>query len=75
MNIETDISKRWANCIPHHPKSVDLFKKLAAIDFAHGGDFFSWQSGGDGDNGEHLMYEMDIIFETEDFLLKGTNND
>lgn len=64
--VELDINKRWEEGIDHHPKSVALFKKLADIDFRLGGDFFGWKSGGDGDNGEHLMYEMDIIFETED---------
>jgi len=64
--VETDITKRWEQGIPHHPKSVALFKKLAEIDFKFGGDYFCWKSGGDGDNGEHLMYEMDIMFNTED---------
>lgn len=63
--IETDIGKRWEQGIPHHPKSIELFKKLSDIDFKYGGDFFRWKSGGDGDNGEHLMYEMDIMFEIE----------
>lgn len=63
---ELDITTRWMQGISHHPKSVELFKKLSDIDFNHGGDFFCWKSGGDGDNGEHLMYEMDIMFELED---------
>jgi hypothetical protein len=61
--VETNITKRWEQGTPHHPKSVELFKALEKIDFEHGGDFFCWKSGGDGDNGEHLMYEMDIYFE------------
>ena len=64
--IETDINKRWKQGVPHHPKSIDLFKKLATIDIEYGGDFFEWMSGGDGDNGEMLMYEMDIHFEQEE---------
>ncbi len=64
--IETNITKRWEQGMPHHRKSVDLFKKLAVIDFNHGGDYFRWKSGGDGDNGEHLMYELDIIFEAKE---------
>jgi hypothetical protein len=54
--VETDITKRWEQGIPHHPKSVALFKKLAEIDFKFGGDYFCWKSGG----------EMDIMFNTED---------
>ena len=61
--VETDINKRWENNIPHHPKSEELFKAIAKIDYELGGDFFCWKSGGDGDNGEHLMYELDIYFE------------
>lgn len=41
-------------------------KDIAKVDFAHGGDFFRWKTGGDGDNGEHLMYIMDIVFECQD---------
>ena len=64
--IELDITKRWESGEPHHHKSVELFKALAKIDYELGGDYFGWKSGGDGDNGEHLMYELDIYFETLD---------
>jgi len=66
--VELDINKRWENGTPHHPKSEELFKALARIDFELGGDFFGWKSGGDGDNGEHFMYELDIYFEQLDEL-------
>lgn len=61
--VERDINKRREQGVEHHAESVKLFKALAKIDFNHGGDFFCWKSGGDGDNGEHLMYELDIYFE------------
>ena len=64
--IERNINTRWESGAEHHPKSVELFKSLSAIDFKHGGDYFCWKSGGDGDNGEMLMYEMDIHFECID---------
>ena len=63
MTVEYDINKRWEEGIDHHPSSVALYKAIAKIDFDSGGDYFQWSSGGDGDNGEHLMYEMDIYFE------------
>lgn len=66
MKVELDINTRWEKGIAHHPKSVELFDALAKIDFKLGGDYFGWKSGGDGDNGEHLMYEMDIYFECKD---------
>ena len=64
--IERDINKRWEQGIDHHPKSIELFHAIKEIDFELGDDFFCWKSGGDGDNGEHLMYELDIYFECKD---------
>jgi len=64
--VETDITKRWEDGTPHHPKSVDLYGSIAQLDFVYGGDHFCFKSGGDGDNGEHLMYLFDIYFETRD---------
>ena len=64
--METNITKRWDAGTPHHPKSVALFKSLAEIDWTFGGDYFCWKSGGDGDNGEHFMYELDIYFESQE---------
>lgn len=61
--VERDINKRWENGTGHHPKSEALFKALAKIDHETCGDYFCWKSGGDGDNGEALMYQMDIYFE------------
>lgn len=64
--IETDIDKRWEQGTPHHPKSEELFKAISEIDFKFCNDYFCWKSGGDGDNGEMLMYALDIHFETLD---------
>lgn len=64
--IKKDIHRRWLHGMPHHPKSVAMFRSLQSIDFNHGDDFFCWKSGGDGDNGEHLMFEMDVYFELQD---------
>ena len=64
--IETDINKRWEEGTPHHPKSIHLFDAISTIDYEDCGDSFGWKSGGDGDNGEALMYQMDIYFETEE---------
>ena len=57
---------RWSDGTDHHPQSVALMRYLAEIDFKHYGDSFCWKMGGDGDNGETLMYEMDSYFEQED---------
>ena len=57
---------RWAQGIPHDPRSEKLFKEIAKIDFEHFSDSFCWKYGGDGDNGETLMYILDVYFEQED---------
>jgi hypothetical protein len=64
--VEADITKRWEKGLPHHLKSIELYKLLEHLDWTYGNDYFCWKSGGDGDNGEHLMYELDIHFESLD---------
>lgn len=64
--VERDINKRWEQGIDHHPKSEELMKALMKIDLELCDDYFCWKQGGDGDNGETLMYEMDIYFECLD---------
>lgn len=64
--VEYDINKRWEEGKPHHPKSIALFKKIQEVDFIWNNDHFCWKYGGDGDNGESLMYVLDIIFEERD---------
>jgi len=61
----TDID-RWALGIDHHPMSVRLMGFLAKHDLNDFGDYFCWKTGGDGDNGETLMYQMDAFFENLD---------
>jgi len=57
---------RWSAGIDHHPKSLELMEFIAAHDFNDYGDCSCWNIGGDGDNGETLMYEMDAYFEQKD---------
>lgn len=58
-----NITERWEQGIPHNPKSIKLYKFIANEDYENCGDSFCFKSGGDGDNGEHLMYLMDLYFE------------
>lgn len=60
------VKDRWGEGIPHHPKSIELMSFLAEHDFQDCDDYFCWKIGGDGDNGEILMYEMDAYFEQKD---------
>ena len=57
---------RWENDIEHHSMSVRLMKFIAEHDFNDYNDYFCWKTGGDGDNGETLMFLMDAFFETLD---------
>lgn len=66
MKTETNLTKRWEQGLPHHADSVSLYKRLAAADLALCNDYFCFKSGGDGDNGEILMYLLDVIFEARD---------
>ena len=66
MSVERDINKRWEEGIDHHPKSEHLMAALMKIDYELCNDYFCWKKGGDGDNGETLMYELDIYFECID---------
>lgn len=61
---------RWEEGIDHHPMSRRLMDFLSEHDFADYADYFFWKLGGDGDNGETLMYEMDAFFELLDKIEK-----
>ena len=61
-----DVNRRWEEGIDHHPNSLKLMEHLIELDFAYLNDYFCWKMGGDGDNGESLMYLMDIFFELQD---------
>lgn len=63
---ELTITERWEQGIPHHPESIKIAYTIGDIDLQEGGDFFCFKFGGDGDNGEHLMYLLDIYFEREE---------
>lgn len=70
MKPKYTITERWEQGIEHDPRSVALYKSIAKLDFEHCSDYFRWKSGGDGDNGEFLMYLLDIHFELEDAELR-----
>jgi hypothetical protein len=61
----SETKHRWKEGIPHDPRSITLAKSIAKID-SENEDFFDWKFGGDGDNGEALMYLLDIHFAETD---------
>jgi hypothetical protein len=64
--IELDFEKRWEKDLDHHPKAMELMDHLMALDFHCNNDSFCWKRGGDGDNGEELLYALDCYFERLD---------
>lgn len=57
---------RWEKGDPHHPVSERIMNFLMDHDYLDYDDFFCWKVGGDGDNGETLMYQLDAFFELMD---------
>lgn len=66
--IEYDIEARWEEGIEHDPISIEILKRIKEIDRTFNNNYFNFQCGGDGDNGEELMYLLDIYFEEEDWI-------
>lgn len=66
MKTELDISKRWMEGRKHHSKTDAIVGLINDIDWKLGGDVLGLNFGGDGDNGEHLAYILDIIYDAED---------
>jgi hypothetical protein len=54
--------KRWEDGDDHDPRSETIYKYISDMDFKHCGDSFCFKSGGDGDNGETLMFILDCWF-------------
>jgi hypothetical protein len=63
--VNLDINDRWEKGIEHHEKSVELARLIDATDMLCLDNYFYLKFGGDGDNGEFLLYILDIIFEME----------
>jgi hypothetical protein len=68
-----DINTRWEKGIGHDPRSEEIVRWIADYDFKFCDDYFCWKIGGDGDNGETLMYELDEYFAAKDKKMRGTN--
>jgi hypothetical protein len=61
-----DPGDRWEQGLPHRKDTEELFRDLSDFDWLYMSDYFGWKEGGDGDNGESFMYEMDCIFDLRD---------
>lgn len=65
MKIPT-LQERMDQAIPHDDRTLDLYGYISDLDFEECGDSFCFKTGGDGDNGEILMYLMDCYFAEKD---------
>lgn len=54
---------RWGEGMDHHPMSLRVMEFLKEHDYNDYQDCMGWKCGGDGDNGETLMYQLDAFFE------------
>ncbi len=59
---ELTVDQRWERGIPHDKRSIEIYDSISKIDYEECDDSFCFKSGGDGDNGETLMYLLDIHF-------------
>ena len=50
----------------HDPRAIEIYEFISELDFYCHGDYFCWKSGGDGDNGEVLLGELDGYFAWKD---------
>jgi hypothetical protein len=66
MPVERDVNKRWEQGTPHHPESIKIAEALRKIDWASTSPILDLEFGGDGDNGEALLFMLDIYFECRD---------
>lgn len=57
---------RWDKGIDYDPRSEAIGRAIGEIDFDVLGDSLCLNFGGDGDNGEQLLYALDIYFEQLD---------
>jgi hypothetical protein len=57
------VDERWERGIDHDSRSVAIAQGVAAVDEEQCQDSFGFKFGGDGDNGDTLLYLLDVYFE------------
>jgi hypothetical protein len=60
------IGKRWEEGIDHDPRSIEMVEFMSMLDWEECDGSLDIQMGGDGDNGESMMYLLDVYFELKD---------
>jgi hypothetical protein len=60
---------RWEAGKAHHPVAKAIYDLISLAGLTHGGARECWKSGGDGDNGEHMMLSVSALVEAESDVL------
>jgi hypothetical protein len=60
--MSKSLKERLKDCDEHDPRTIKMYEFISQLDFNEANDAFGFVSGGDGDNGEHLMYLMDCYY-------------
>lgn len=59
--------RRWEDGTPHHPRAELLIRAMAQLDTD---DVLGLKFGGDGDNGEDMIYLLSEVLEREEKAAK-----
>ena len=58
--------ERWEEGIPHHEASIRVMKFITELECKTWNDL-GYSFGGDGDNGEDMLYVLDAFFEEDGY--------
>ena len=73
VRITVTPDDRWERGVPHDARSEEVYGFISDYDYRHNGDSLALNSGGDGDNGESLMYLLDEYFAAKDRMKGNTD--
>ena len=60
--MKPTLDERYEQGIDHDPRSIAIYRHVKKLDDEECEGSLRLTSGGDGDNGEHIMYLMDDYF-------------
>jgi len=58
--------ERWKQGVDHDPRSEEIIRALSDLDWQFYNGVFDIKVGGDGDDGENMMYLLDYWFANKD---------
>lgn len=66
VKITLTPAERWEQGIEHDARSREIYSFISDYDWKFNDDSLNLKAGGDGDNGEALMYLLDEYFAAKD---------